>query len=296
VSEDDHTVERTVEAEAEADAEKSRAGESAGVRDGEGSEAPATTASSYGSESFDRTAERFLDLEADLGDGSGAVDAETGIVVGVERVDAGAVPETYPIEGDPEQALALSVDVGGTEVPTYVAWPGGEAEVAEWRRKDGDGRLGRLLSAAGVGLGDLYGRRVPLERVDGQLRVAVPPETPRSSGDWGVGVVAGQALNAVVLGLVALGTATGGVSPLLLGAVVLLSLVGLPYVTWKDAWYLRTHSDAREGPPFWAALAAVPGVNLLAAVEYLRRRRAAQFYGDEPSLPTRLARRLRSLL
>ena len=290
MSEDDGTVERTVEADAEA--EESRSDERAGDARAEETE-PAESLGAI--ESVDRAAERFLDLEGDLGDGSGTVDAETGVVVDAERVDADAVPESYPIEGDPEEALALTVDVGGREVSTFLAWPDGETETAAWRREDGDGRLGRLLSATGVGLGDLYGRRVPLERVDGQSRVVVPSETPRSSGDWGIGVAAGQALNAVLLGLLGLGAA-GGASPLLLGAVVLLSLVGLPYVTWKDAWYLRTHSDAREGPAFWAALSAVPGLNLLAGVEYLRRRAAARFHGDEPSLTTRIARRVRSLL
>lgn len=241
---------------------------------------------------FDGAAERFLELESQLDAGPDATGV--GLIVDAERVDAASVPADYPLSGDPTEALALTVEAGDRRVQTYLAWPGGEATVAEWRREDeADAALSRLLAAMDVELGDLYGRRVPVERVDGHLRVVVPSETPRSSGDWGVGVVLGQVLNAGLLGLVGLAAAGGGgVAPLLV-AWLLVSVVWLPYATWKDAWYLRTHSDADEGPAFWATLSALPGPNLLAGLAYLRRRGRARFLGEEPSLWTRLRRRLR---
>jgi hypothetical protein len=280
VSEDERTVERPAEDETTAD-----------ESGGRGKVDLDTTAD------LDRAAQRFLDLEGDLGGESGL--ASQGIVVDAERVDRSAAPADYPFGGDPTEVLALTVDTGDGEQTVYVGWPGANPEVEDWRRRDeaDEGRLDWLLSAMGVGLGDLYGERVLLERVDGHLRVMTPTETPRSSGEWGLGVVAAQAVNAVLVGLFGLVTALGGGIPTaLFGAWLGLTLLVVPYVTWKDGWYLRTHSDWDDGPAFWAALSALPGVNVLAGVEYLRRRAGATFFGDEPSLRTRLANRLRPLL
>lgn len=294
MSEDERTVEATAESGAE------RAGEAA-TESGETGTADGTVEETDGldpTSELDRAAERFLDLEGELGAGGRGV--ARGIVTDAERVERSAAPADYPFEGDPAELLALTVDTGDGETTVYVAWPGGRPAVDDWRARDArrtDTPLDRLLSAMGIGLGDLFGERVLLERVDGHLRIVTPPESPRSSGDWGLGVLAGQAVNAVLIGLFGLAAVAGvGVPTALVVLWLVLSLVGLPYVTWQDAWYLRTHSDWGEGPAYWAALSALPGLNLLAGAEYLRRRGRAQFFADEPSLRTRLANRARSLL
>ena len=99
------------------------------------------------------------------------------------------------------------------------------------------------------------------------------------------------------LGLVAL--AAAGLVPIpsaLLALAALVNFVLLPYATYRDASYLRGHSDWEQGPPFWATLSMVPGLNVLVSALYLRSRRNAWFLGDEPSLSTRLVRRVRGLL
>lgn len=287
--------ERTVEAPAEEPAVET--GEEPVEHEGGGKSASTAEDLSPTAE-LDRAAERFLDLEGELGAGGRSV--ASGIVTDAERVERSAAPADYPFEGDPAELLALTVDTGDGETTVYVAWPGGRPEVDDWRARDArreDTPLDRLLSAMGIGLGDLFGERVLLERVDGHLRVVTPPESPRSSGNWGLGVLAGQALNALLLAGFGLAAAVGvGVPTVVVLLWLALTLVGLPYVTWKDAWYVRTHGDWGEGPAFWAALSALPGLNLLAGVEYLRRRAGVTFFGDEPSLRTRLANRVRSLL
>jgi len=58
---------------------------------------------------------------------------------------------------------------------------------------------------------------------------------------------------------------------------LLVTLVVLPLFTYRDAWYLRTHSDWEGGPAFWATLAMIPGVNLLSTALYLLARGRATY-------------------
>lgn len=58
---------------------------------------------------------------------------------------------------------------------------------------------------------------------------------------------------------------------------VLLTLCVLPVFTYRDAWYLRAHSDCEGDPVFWATLAMLPGLNLLLTALYLRDRGRATF-------------------
>lgn len=237
---------------------------------------------------YDDVAESFLGLEADLdGSRSDGAPAEGervhGLVTGAERVGAAAVPEGYPLEGETDRALALAVEFGDEETTAYLDWPD----------DDGAGSpLRRLLDAVGIQLGDLYGRRLLLERTGGYYTVVTPSEPPRSSGDWGLVVAGGHVLNAAILGLL---VATGGLPTMLYAVGAVLALVVLPYATYRDAWYVRTHSDWDQGPLFWATLSALPFLNSLVGLAYLWSRRRATFLGTEPSLPERARRRVRSV-
>lgn len=142
-------------------------------------------------------------------------------------------------------------------------------------------------------LSDLYGREVLLERVEGHDALVVPSESPRGSDRWWPAVAVGHGLNVALLGL---SLATGGLSTLLVGLWVLLTLVGLPYATYRDAWYVRTHSDWRQGPLFWAALSIVPVVNAVVGLSYFWTRSRARFFGPERSLLDRAVGTVRSWL
>jgi hypothetical protein len=84
-------------------------------------------------------------------------------------------------------------------------------------------------------------------------------------------VVGGLATNLLIVLLVVAGL--GGVFsvPVVL-AWLLANVLGVPAATYLDAWYLRTHSDWGGGPLFWTALAALPGVNVVSSLAYLRER------------------------
>ncbi|WP_254839371.1 hypothetical protein [Natronomonas marina] len=244
----------------------------------------------------ERAADAFLDLEGELSaDDPPPEGPRSGLVVDAETVPAGEVPASSPLDATTDSVLALTLETAdGRAVTDYFEWPddGGV---------DPESRLGRLLAAANVpadGFADLYGRRLPLERADGRWRAFVPRERPRGAGDWSLGVAGGLVFNAAVLGLVALGAAgtpVGGLLSALTIPYFLVNLLVLPYATYRDATYLRSHSDWGQGPPFWATLSMVPVLNVLVSALYLRSRSKARFLGEEPSLSTRLVRRVRDL-
>lgn len=240
-------------------------------------------------------ADSFIELEGELEpEAAPGPRRTTGLVVDADTVPADRVPATYPLDVATDEVLALTLEVGGRETTAYLEWPTDGAV-------DPDSRLGRLLAATGVSadaFADLYGRTLLLERVGGHHVVYVPAERPVGSGDWSLGVAGGLAFNVAVLGLAAL--AAAGVPLALPGTVLtacflLVNLVVLPWATYRDARYLLSHSDWEQGPPFWAALSMVPALNVAVSALYLRSRSAAWFLGDEPSLRTRLVRRVRDL-
>lgn len=233
---------------------------------------------------YDDAAESFLELEADFDaelDETPDRDGRRGLVTDGERIDASAVPDGYPTELRSDDALALTVDLGDGETTVYFEWPDEAGQ---------DTRLARLLDAMGIDLGDLYGREVLLARTDGYDVIVTPSEQPRETGTWGLGVAGGHLLNALMLTAMAL---AGGSLPFFLLWLVVTTL-WVPYATYKDGWYLRTHSDWDGGPLFWATLSAIPLVNLLVGFAYLQGRARATFLGDEPSLRARFMGALRS--
>jgi hypothetical protein len=242
----------------------------------------------------DRTAESFLELEGELDDGADPTSGRaTGLVVDAATVPAARVPDGYPLRTGVEEALALTLAIDdGRETTAYLAWPT-DGTV------DPDSNLGRLLAATGVepdAFADLYGTRLLVERVGEHDTVYVPAVRPQGTGDWALGVAGGLGFNLAFFGLVGLATAGLPLSGVLTPVTVLFLLVNLvllPYATYRDATYLRSHSDWEQGPPFWAALSMVPGLNVAASALYLRSRARSWFIGEEPSLLTRLRRRVR---
>ncbi len=223
----------------------------------------------------DRAAERFLALESELAAGSDATlpdgTVRPGRLVDAALVPAADVPDAYPLDPGEGRALAVTLELdGGRNVPAYLDWP-----------EDGDpaeeSTLGRLLAGLKLApeqLAELYGRQVLVEVVDSRYTLYLPDEPPRGTGRDRHGVLAGAAASVATLAALALGVGPG--TPLLL-LFVLLTLFVLPVFTYRDAWYLRTHSDWEGGPMFWATLAMLPGVNLLSTALYLRDRGRATF-------------------
>jgi len=219
-----------------------------------------------GTESLDRSAEAFLDLESDLADTDDDLPADLGygLVTDAERVSAADVPADYPWTVTGEEAVALMIEHGrtGRTVTAYFAWP----------PREGD-RLDRLLAAAGIddGFARLHGAQVLLTTRDGTIVPFVPPTRPRGSAVGRFAVLGGLVFNSLTLLGVAFGV--GFVATLGFLAVFLaVNFLAVPAGTFLDGRYLRSHTDWGQGPSFWALLSAFPFLNVLTSVAYLRSR------------------------
>lgn len=216
----------------------------------------------------DAAATSFVELEADIrSNGAGSSDdAVRARVVDAERVPRSAVPENYPWDVETDEALSIEVAAGDGRTTIFFAWPG-----------DTPGeRLSRLLTLLGVPIdsfADLHGKSLLLTREDGYW-VPVIPQSPARGSERGVyGILAGLAFN---LGVFVAATTAVGSGPWMFVAFVLTNMVVLPVATAVDAWYLRTRTDWRQGPWFWAVLAFFPGINVVSSLAYLRSRRRAR--------------------
>jgi hypothetical protein len=250
---------------------------SEGTEDVEGETTTDVETSAEESRPEDHVAERFLELEAELSRATesplpeGAV--RRGQVVDAGRVPVDEIPDGYPVDVGRGQALVLTIDlVGVGEVQTYLDWP-------EDGEPGTESTLGRLLDSLGVEperLAALYGQQLLVEIVDGSYTVYVPAESPRGT-DRATGIAASLGVSlAALLGSV---VASGTLAAVLLVVFVLTTLFAVPFETYRDSWYLRTHSDWEGGPVFWAVLAMVPLLNVLSTVLYLSGRRDAMWLG-----------------
>lgn len=233
----------------------------------------------------DDAAETFLELDDDLDqtpEPDVAGGPRRGLVTDADRVDAGSVPAGYPLSATTDRAVALTVDFGGETTTVYLAWPEDGGETA----------LTRLLDAMGIELRDLYGATVLVERADGHDVLVTPDERPRGA-DRRAGVVGGLGLVAGTVGLLGV---TGGLPPVAYLVWLAVTLGWLPYATYRDAWYARTHSDWAGGPAFWTTLMFLPFLNLLAGAAYLWSRSRATFFRERRSLLDRVASTVRDWL
>jgi hypothetical protein len=234
----------------------------------------------------DDAAETFLELDDDLelrAESGATGGPRRGLVVDADRVDAGSVPAGYPLSATTDRAVALTVDFGGETTTVYLAWPDDAS---------GETALTRLLDAMDIELRDLYGTTVLVERADGHDVLVTPDERPRGS-DLRTGVVGGLGVVAGTVGLLAV---TGGLPPVAYLVWLGVTLGWLPYATYRDAWYARTHSDWAGGPAFWATLMFLPFLNLLTGAAYLWSRSRATFFRERRSLLDRVASTVRDWL
>lgn len=222
----------------------------------------------------DRVAERFLELESELANSPEATlpdgTVRRGQITDARRVPVAEIPDEYPGDVGTGQALVLTVEiVDAGESQLYMAWP-------EDGTPEADSTLGRLLETLDIPpeqLASLYGEQILVEVTDSYYTLSLPAEPPR-----GTPAVTGI-LGALGGGLAALFAAFAAGSGLLLLVFFFLTVVALPYYTYRDSWYLRTHSDWEGGPVFWATLAMFPLLNVLSTLVYLASRRRSTFVG-----------------
>lgn len=235
-----------------------------------------------GSASYDEVATSFFELEKEL---SPTVPEQSpselegtirGQVVDAGRVSGDTVPEDYPWTVATTEAIVIELSVSDGAIP--------EEQVSVYfpLRKNGgvDERLARFLDAVGVTAGsfaDLHGQTVLVTVEDGYPVPVIPPSAPTGSAAGIYGIYAGLLFNLVFFGMaLTLGTA---ILPYLVVFLV-VNLLVLPVSTAVDAWNLRTTTDWRQGPWFWATLAAFPVLNVLTTVAYLYTRRSARSLAD----------------
>jgi hypothetical protein len=224
--------------------------------------------------SVDRAAASFLALESELRDLDGDAGRLSALAEDVERIPASAVPADYPIAITTDEALRLHVrpsevtDVDESLASVYLEWPPSD-----------DGPLARLLSLRDIrpaNFADLHGERIPLRVEAGHLVPRVPPGGNTGDPRGVYGVVAGVATTVAVLLLGILGLGSLLASGPVLIALAILNFLVLPVATYLDARHLLTTTDWDQGPLFWAALAALPGVNVVSSLAYLYTRQAAE--------------------
>ncbi len=219
----------------------------------------------------DAAADSFLAVEQELDTMAEGMQVR-GQAIDVERIPAHEVPDGFPYDIEPDEALALTLEIDQTDgktVTTYFGWPG----------DGGDERLGKLLQLRDVPIdrfADLHGDNILLEVENGHFVPVLPQEEPRGDDRAYYGVVAGFAFLLFPLITWMFGV-TGMIgSSLFFFLFVLVHLVVLPVSTYLDAWDLRTRTNWNGGPLFWAFFAMIPGLNVMTVAAYLILRQNAE--------------------
>ncbi|WP_135665917.1 hypothetical protein [Halorhabdus rudnickae] len=192
MAEDERTVEQPSET---VDSGESGSPATVDEIDTERNEADASTDAARNRLDADEAIARFYELDEDFDRPPGGASGEPrrAIVTDAEQVDEGEIPETYPLEGDPAQAIALTLDFGTETATAYLALPGGDRETG----------LTRLLDALDVELRGLYGETVLVERQGVHTVIVTPEETPRGS-DRRPGILVGMGIVATFVGILSL--------------------------------------------------------------------------------------------
>jgi len=196
----------------------------------------------------------------------------TAVVRTVESVPASDVPVEYPVRIQTAEAVAVRLTVRGSDEPVFVLY-------FEPPDRGPDDRLARLLAVAGEADGEpeaLSGSELLLTIASGYYVPVVPDQLPRGSATAVYGICAGL-LPSLVIGLVGIfspGAGFLGSRPFVLGWVAATFLV-LPLSLYLDALNLRTTTNWAGGPRNWAAMAAIPGLNVVIVPLYLIARENA---------------------
>lgn len=191
----------------------------------------------------------------------------------IERVPASEVPVGYPVSIDTAEALAVELTVDGSEKPVFLVY-------FETPERGPDDRFAKLSSLAGHPDSDpdnLLGESLLLTISDGYYMPVVPEESPRGNANAVYGVFAGllPSLIIALVGLFSPGASFIATTQFVLAWVVATFLV-LPVSLYFDAWNLRTTTGWGGTPRKWAAMAAVPGLNVLIVPLYLIARENAE--------------------
>lgn len=206
----------------------------------------------------------FLEIEEELDQPIEGLQAR-GRAVDVGRVPSSAVPADYPAEIGTEDALALYLELSGTDGGTVVTY-------FEWPDDGAGGRLAKLLDlrdVPGDRFADLHGESILLEVQNGHYVPVLPKEEPKGDARGVFGVFAGLAI-LLLPGITAMfGLGEQFITTGFIILWLLANFVLLPIATYVDAWNLRTTTDWDGGPLFWASVAAVPVVNVISTVFYL---------------------------
>ena len=263
---DSHETTTTIEESGDAQSDVSGGGESDTQSTGtEPDEEPvAVDVAEPEREKLDHAAESFVEVEREL-KGLGEGMRGRGEAVGVERVPTSEIPDGYPAEIDTEEALALQLSMVEAKSQTVVIY-------FEWPDQGTDPRLARLLGLRGIPMdrfADIHGETILLTIEDGYYVPVLPDEEPRGDDRGIYGILAGLLPSALIF----VAGLFGGSSLIFSVPFFLLWLVAtfliLPVSVYLDAWDLRTSTDWDGGPLFWAFLAMVPALNVVAVPAYL---------------------------
>lgn len=195
----------------------------------------------------------------------------TAVVREIERVSASEVPTEYPVEIETAEAVVLRLTVRGTDEPVFEFY-------VEPTDRGPDGRLARLLAVAGSGDDPeaLIDRELLLTISEGYYVPVVPDGEPRGTAKAVFGIFAGLVPSAVIglVGIFSPGAAFIGTTPFIVGWLAATFLL-LPLSIYLDALHLRTTTNWTGGPRKWAAMAALPGLNIAIVPLYLIARENA---------------------
>jgi hypothetical protein len=198
-----------------------------------------------------------------------------GEVVGVKRVPATAVPETFPADVGTDETLAVefAFDRYDGRARTYFAAPG----------DDHGGRLERLLDVHGVSdPAAMTGESVLLDVVDGHP-VPVSRERGQRGDDRAVyGVLAGVAPSITIALFSFFGLGDAVFSTVYITLYIVCTFVVLPVSIYLDAWYLRTTTDWEGRPLRWTLLAVLPPLYVVVVPFYLITRENARPLALDP--------------
>lgn len=197
----------------------------------------------------------------------------TARVRSVERVRAREVPEDYPVAIETADALDVRLTVDGTEKPIFRLY----FETAD---RGPDDRFAHLLELAGTPDSDpesLEGQSLLLTIRDGFYMPVVPDEQRRGNPYGVYGVFAGLAPSIIIalVGIFSPGAAFIASTPFVAGWLLAMFVL-LPLSLYADAWHLRTTTGWSGDPRKWAAMAMVPGLNVLVVPLYLITRENAE--------------------
>lgn len=192
-----------------------------------------------------------------------------GEVVGVERVPAAEVPDSFPVAIWTDEALAIRFEFArhDGQTTTYFSLP----------ETDPDDRLTNLLAMHAVDEPEqLDGTSVLVDIVDGHPLPVSVDEPRRGDPRAFYGVIAGLAPSIAIALLSFFGLGDFVFSAVYVGLYIVCTFVVLPISIYIDAWYLRTTTDWDGRPLRWALLAIVPPLYVVVAPYYLITRENAR--------------------